>query len=88
MGTRKIENRPSANAKSGKKDDRPLSSKTDSAGKPGDPQMSKQSNKGSKEEVKSADEEEKKFECHGLDRELADMLGNYFFVLFSVVYVH
>lgn len=73
LGTRKNENRSASNVKSAnKKDDRPLSSKADATkDKTGD--QAKQNPKD--EQGKSADDDERKFECHGLDRELADMLG-------------
>lgn len=71
-GTRK--NDKSAGKGGSKKDERPVSSKTDNSVV----NKEKIGETPRKEEGKATDEDDRKFECHGLDRELADMLGNEF----------
>lgn len=58
-----------------KKDDRPDSSKKDKQSN-ADTSSVRQSPR-PKEDNKSSEDEEKRFECHGPDRDLADMLGVY-----------
>lgn len=50
-----------------------MSSKVDAVKDKSGDQNKQNANKD--EQGKAAEDDEKKFECHGLDRELADMLG-------------
>lgn len=68
-GTRKNESNVGKGGR--KKDERPVSSKTDNVVVNKD----KMGETPRKEDGKTTDEDERKFECHGMDRELADMLG-------------